>query len=294
MMTARQIIRGLSGRWAGGYGTARCPAHDDRSPSLSVRDGDDGRVLVHCHAGCDGRDVIDALRRIGLWSDSGPEQVRPPTDRDRGADPPASPDARAADYIVRILRERRPLRGSPAERYLTEARRVPLPPCPDVCGFHPAVRSPSGETVPAMVSVVTDARDAGRVLALHFTALRPDGTGKAAVTPTKWLRGPAKGGAIRLCPDDAVTQGLGLCEGIETGLAIVGAGWAPVWAAGSAPFLAAVPPLPPLSLTAFADGDPAGAKAAEAVAATWRRAGLPAAIVPAPAGRDWEDARHAS
>ena len=35
------------GRW-----TAKCPAHDDRSPSLGVRDGDDGRILVYCFAGC--------------------------------------------------------------------------------------------------------------------------------------------------------------------------------------------------------------------------------------------------
>jgi len=32
--------------------TAKCPAHDDRRPSLSIAEGDDGRALVHCHAGC--------------------------------------------------------------------------------------------------------------------------------------------------------------------------------------------------------------------------------------------------
>ena len=32
--------------------SALCPAHEDRSPSLSISDADDGRVLVHCHAGC--------------------------------------------------------------------------------------------------------------------------------------------------------------------------------------------------------------------------------------------------
>jgi putative DNA primase/helicase len=32
--------------------SARCPAHEDRSPSLSISEGNDGRVLVHCHAGC--------------------------------------------------------------------------------------------------------------------------------------------------------------------------------------------------------------------------------------------------
>src|SRR4051812_21478690 len=36
-----------AGRWK-----ARCPAHNDRSPSLSIREGEDGRVLVLCRAGC--------------------------------------------------------------------------------------------------------------------------------------------------------------------------------------------------------------------------------------------------
>ena len=31
---------------------ARCPGHEDRHPSLSIREGDDGRILIHCHAGC--------------------------------------------------------------------------------------------------------------------------------------------------------------------------------------------------------------------------------------------------
>ncbi|MGO8906430.1 MAG: hypothetical protein ACLQMH_12525 [Solirubrobacteraceae bacterium] len=41
--------------------TARCPAHEDRNASLSVGVGRDGRALVHCHAGCDVLDVLDAL-----------------------------------------------------------------------------------------------------------------------------------------------------------------------------------------------------------------------------------------
>ena len=47
-------VRG-SGPW-----TAECPAHEDRSPSLSVTQAD-GRVLIHCHAGCTASDVLAAL-----------------------------------------------------------------------------------------------------------------------------------------------------------------------------------------------------------------------------------------
>lgn len=40
---------------------ARCPAHDDRSPSLTVAAGGDGRVLIHCHAGCAVEEIAAAL-----------------------------------------------------------------------------------------------------------------------------------------------------------------------------------------------------------------------------------------
>ena len=40
---------------------ARCPAHEDRNPSLSVGVGDDGRVLLNCHAGCSTGEIVVAL-----------------------------------------------------------------------------------------------------------------------------------------------------------------------------------------------------------------------------------------
>ena len=44
------------GRWL-----ACCPAHEDRSPSLSIRELDDGRILIHDFAGCDTEAVLDSL-----------------------------------------------------------------------------------------------------------------------------------------------------------------------------------------------------------------------------------------
>ena len=53
---------------------ARCPAHDDDTPSLSVTRGRDGRVLLHCHAGCDTAEVV---RAMGLtWADLFPEPLQ--------------------------------------------------------------------------------------------------------------------------------------------------------------------------------------------------------------------------
>lgn len=40
---------------------ALCPGHEDKSPSLSIRELSDGRVLIYCHAGCEPLEVLDAL-----------------------------------------------------------------------------------------------------------------------------------------------------------------------------------------------------------------------------------------
>jgi hypothetical protein len=44
---------------------ARCPAHEDKSPSLTVAEKEDGRILVHCFAGC-GIDAITAAVHVDL------------------------------------------------------------------------------------------------------------------------------------------------------------------------------------------------------------------------------------
>ena len=74
-MTAAAIARKLHGRKAGASWLARCPAHDDRNPSLSLRDAD-GKILVHCHAGCEQRAVIAALIARGLWPEQEQRQRR--------------------------------------------------------------------------------------------------------------------------------------------------------------------------------------------------------------------------
>jgi hypothetical protein len=38
-----------------------CPAHDDRHPSLSIREGEDRRALVFCHRGCNVESIVAAL-----------------------------------------------------------------------------------------------------------------------------------------------------------------------------------------------------------------------------------------
>ena len=66
-MNAEEIARALGGRRSGKGWVAKCPAHQDKRPSLSIDEGSNGKALVKCHAGCSQADLIDALRKRGLW-----------------------------------------------------------------------------------------------------------------------------------------------------------------------------------------------------------------------------------
>ena len=74
--TLSSIASGLKKvRWRGVYRfSACCPAHDDRSPSLSVSDSN-GKILVRCFAGCTQEEVIGALRDLGLWHSASRDQL---------------------------------------------------------------------------------------------------------------------------------------------------------------------------------------------------------------------------
>lgn len=56
LLSRLEGVRGRNGSWS-----ARCPAHADRSPSLSVKALDDGRILMHCFGGCGTDAVLGAL-----------------------------------------------------------------------------------------------------------------------------------------------------------------------------------------------------------------------------------------
>ena len=56
MLGSLQKVKGRNGSW-----TACCPAHNDKGPSLAIRETDDGRVLLHCFAGCETLSVVQAL-----------------------------------------------------------------------------------------------------------------------------------------------------------------------------------------------------------------------------------------
>lgn len=171
-----------------------------------------------------------------------------------------------------------------AGQYLA-TRGCVLPPDGSDLKWHPNAAHPSGYRGPALVALVTDVRDPGRWLSLHRTWILPCGE-KASVSPTRLLlKGHAKaGGCIRLWPDDAVSVGLGLAEGIETALSLARV-YTPVWAALDAGNLRDFPTLPGIeALTLAEDADPAGRGACATLAKRYRDAGRDAIIVGGHAG----------
>lgn len=61
---------------------ARCPAHQDRSPSLKIDEGDAGRILLYCYAGCGARAIVTALglTLLDLMGDGPPPPPRSAAD----------------------------------------------------------------------------------------------------------------------------------------------------------------------------------------------------------------------
>ena len=284
-MTAEAIAKALGGRKAGAAWMARCPAHDDRAPSLSIADARDGKVLVRCHAGCDQRDVIAALRARGVWD---ADERRPiPIARRPDRPLPAKPDGGAikrTEAALAIWRGAQSAAGTQVETYLrSRGLTIPIPPS---IRFHAGLKHPSGVVWPAMVALVTHGAD-GRPIGIHRTFLAYHGDGKAPVEPAKMMLGPCRGGAVRLGPaGDALMVG----EGIETCLAAMQASGRPAWAALSTSGLRALDlPREVQEVIVLADGDDPGDAAAQDCAWRWKRESRRVRIARPPQGMDFND-----
>jgi len=60
-MTAAEVARIASAKQMTGGWKAKCPSHDDQNPSLSISEGEGGRVLLHCFAGCAVDEIVSDL-----------------------------------------------------------------------------------------------------------------------------------------------------------------------------------------------------------------------------------------
>ncbi len=285
-MKAETIAKALGGRKAGGGWMARCPAHDDREPSLSIRDADNGKVLVRCHAGCDQEGVIADLRSRGLWDENGHRQRRfaRPAPRAAANDRPDRDDAKRTEAALAIWWSAMPAGGTLVEAYFV-SRGLHLPP-PPTLRFHAGLKHPSRGVWPAMVALVTRGVD-DTPLAIHRTFLARDGVGKAPVDPAKMMLGPCRGGVVRLAePGEVLMVG----EGIETCLTAMQATGHAAWAALSTSGLRTLDlPDAVRDVIVLADGDDSGEAAAQVCAWRWKRQGRRARVARSPQGMDFND-----
>ena len=82
---------------------ARCPAHKDRKPSLTVSEGDDGRALVRCHAGCSFEAIVSAIGLIA--SDLMPARDTPTPRRNRKPKPNTPTFPTANEAVMELERQ---------------------------------------------------------------------------------------------------------------------------------------------------------------------------------------------
>jgi putative DNA primase/helicase len=200
--------------------------------------------------------------------------------------------------IAHIMSGALPITGTPVERYL--AGRGLAAPADSDLRFHPDLThwdTKSG--FPAMLGLVRDRNS--EIIGLHRTYLGEQADGsviKAAVAKPRMMLGKVAGGAVRL---GAFTgeAALGICEGIETGLAVMKAcPGLSVWATLSTSGLEQVQ-LPPEAkrVIILADHDESGAglRAAETAARRLKMEGREAVIaMPPVAGQDFNDLLNAS
>lgn len=219
----------------------------------------------------DGKGVLHCFRCEHVESHHPERGAQPRVARIRSAHKPQmQKHERLSDRGQRLWSSCRPL-GGIALQYL-QNRRCVIPPEDGDLRWHPSLKHPSGYTGPALVALITDVLTK-EPLSLHRTWITP--TGKAKVAPPRLLLGnhQIKDGAIRLWPDEAVTTGLGLAEGIESALSLAHA-MQPVWSTIDAGHLRAFPVLPGVEcLTIAVDADLAGYKASSACGYRWREAG---------------------
>ena len=118
-MNAESLTRALGGQWRGSYGTARCPAHEDKTPSLSISDGDGDTLLTHCHARCSPEAVWTALQDQGHVERHDDRRTQSAPRRPRQSpNKPISEPSPNQDHALEIWRAARPVTGTPAETYL--------------------------------------------------------------------------------------------------------------------------------------------------------------------------------
>jgi phage/plasmid primase-like uncharacterized protein len=238
--------------------------------------------------GFKGRNLYAHAAELTGWSLRSPARQEPPAAS-------AKQQHDTAREIAFILQHAGPLKGTAAEAYLA-SRDLDAPEGADLLAHADLTHWETRQGCPALIGIVRSCD--GEVIALHRTYLQvdpaqPDRVTKAPVSKPRMVLGKNGTGAVRLAPlgNNGV---LALCEGIETGLAIMKAfPRLAVWAALSTSGLEQVQlPAQAKRIIILADHDASGAglRAAETAARRLRAEGRETAIaLPPQCGDDFND-----
>jgi hypothetical protein len=214
---------------------------------------------------------------------------------------PAKDDAAREAFILRMagkaIARMRPIAGTDGESYLREVRKINTGALADVLnstasiGWHPAVyfneegHALHDKRIGAIIAVMTDAVTGKPTGGISRTYVHEG----RKVTKSKGL-GPA--GIVRLTPDEDVTNGLHLAEGLETALDMMAKGLRPMWSCGSTSIMAKMPVVSGIEcLTILADHDEngAGERAALELEQRWREARREVLVVAPATPGDFND-----
>jgi len=104
----KDIVSKLEGKWSGNRAMCHCPAHDDHTPSLSIRQGEK-TIFVHCFAGCTGESILSKIRKL-----------RGHNYRYQTAKP--AKERQSTSIYKKIWADARHVKGTLAENYLKDIR----------------------------------------------------------------------------------------------------------------------------------------------------------------------------
>jgi hypothetical protein len=264
----------------------RCACPCECGYSLSLTNGEGGRLLAHCFGGCEFDQIMLALVEYGLLDDDGAELDAPPG----GQAIPGRDDAVRRRNKIQHAREIY-AGGVWDERIQVYLRSRGITLTSRVLRFAEQAPHRLGARLPAMLAPVVDVN--GEQIGVHMTYLKLDGGGKADLSPKdlqRECRGVIGGGAIRLMNHDPGVE-LVVAEGVETALSAAEIFSLPAWTMGSAGGLKTVE-LPPEARRVLiaADHDEAGRQCALAARDRWAAEGRAVRVkVPPVPGHDFND-----
>lgn len=274
---AKEVVKRLKGTWHGSYGKARCPAHNDPSPSLSITPGRSA-VLFHCFAGCTQAAIMDALSSQGGY-------VRP-TERDT-----APPERRDLTPLARELWSKAlPLPGTPAQLYL-ENRRIGHS---TIGRYDPAAVTYEGGKrlrLPALLLPIIERR---QLAALARVFVDGNGNKHPRLVDPKRTLGDPRAGAIPIGQIEG--DHLNLAEGFEDAESVIAKFGLPgCWSVSGIEFYARVHiPDHIRTLTIYSQHGKAARAGIEKAEPHLTAKGRRIEVILPPPGGDWNDAWRAA